>query len=320
MQAELRQLEGRCQFLREQRDAAQAELTAWSERNSQLLEELDRQRAMLESAERQLGESRSAVAGLDARLSDAAGAVSEAERIVESAGTEAQVKDAEYAALSLLRERAQPRSPLSDKTDIGLERLLHAVTVPVEFQPAVEAVLADWLLGWVAADMDSADRAISLLSGDGTSERETILFNPPAGAADPVPAGVESLKDRVKAPAAIQPLIDRLLAQVAVAENLAAARRLLNANPDLRVVTRSGELVTSFAYRGGRPPHAPLQAEAQFREVESARERTQKSLRIARASLQSATAAQAGLLAERAAAQVHLDAARGSAGTGSDIS
>ena len=310
VQAELRQLEGRCQFLREQRDAAQAELTAWSERNSQLLEELDRQRAMLESAERQLGESRSAVAGLDARLSDAAGAVSEAERIVESAGTEAQVKDAEYAALSLLRERAQPRSPLSEKTDIGLERLLHAVTVPVEFQPAVEAVLADWLLGWVAADMDSADRAISLLSGDGTSERETILFNPPAGAADPVPAGVESLKDRVKAPAAIQPLIDRLLAQVAVAENLAAARRLLNANPDLRVVTRSGELVTSFAYRGGRPPHAPLQAEAQFREVESARERTQKSLRIARASLQSATAAQAGLLAERAAAQVHLDAAR----------
>ncbi len=310
IQAELRQIEGRCQFLREQRDAAQVELAAWSERNSHLLEELQRQRTALEAEERSLGERINGIAELEARLSVAARAVVDAERIVESAGADAQAVDAEYAAISLLRERAQPRSPLNEKADLGLERLLHAVTVPVELQPAVEAALADWLLGWVAHDSESLDRAISLLSSDGGSERETILFNPPSAGSDPMPPGIDSLKDRITAPASIQPLINRLLAQVAIVENLAAARRLLATNPELRVVTRSGEFVTSFAYRGGRPKDAPLQAEAQFREVESARERTQKTLSSARTNLQAVTAGQAALLAESAAARAQLDAAR----------
>ena len=310
IQAELRQLEGRCLFLREQRDAAQAELATWSERNSQLLEELQRQRTALEAGERSLGGRTSAVAELEVRLALAVRTVGDAERTVQSTGAEAQAVDAEYAALSLLRERAQPRSPLSEKTDLGLERLLHAVTVPVEFQPAVEAVLADWLLGWVAHDTETVDRAISLLSSDGGSERETILFNPPGAGPDLMAPGIESLKGKITAPASIHPLIDRLLGQVAIVENLTVARRLLAAHPELRVVTRSGEFLTSFAYRGGRPKDAPLQTEAQFRDVESARERTQKTLRGASTNLQAVTAAHAVLLEERATANVQLDAAR----------
>ena len=70
------------------------------------------------------------------------------------------------------------------------------------------------------------------------------------------PPGVLPALDLVKAPGELARALAGLLAGVVVADDLDQARDLVRAHPELRVVTRDGDLLGAHWARGGsaRPP------------------------------------------------------------------
>src|SRR4029077_16234862 len=70
------------------------------------------------------------------------------------------------------------------------------------------------------------------------------------------PPGVLPVLDLVKAPGELWGALSGLLAGVAIADDLDQARDLVRAHPELRVVTRDGDLLGAHWARGGaaRPP------------------------------------------------------------------
>ncbi len=306
---EIQQLEGRVQFLDEQRRQAAAQWQTWTEQHTKLVAEAERLASRLAEADRELEEKQALVAGLEARFAESSQDVKAGEQAVTAIAANIQALEAEVAALRLLRDRTQHQSPVGLVPDLRLRRLLELIHVEERYRPAVEAVLEGCLHGWVAPEPEAAERAIALIAGSSVA-RETVLTEPIAVRPDPLPEHLVSIRKLVDAPGYLEPLLSHLLSGVALAHDLAEARQWIAQYPDLQVVTLDGELLTPFSYRGGRSPDAPLRVQAQIREAEEALGRTQQTLSLQRRELEERVARRGALLAERSAAAAQVDAAR----------
>lgn len=132
------------------------------------------------------------------------------------------------------------------------------------YEAAVAAALGP-LADAVAADTgESAHAAIQALK-EADGGRAAVVFGAEsADRAQPgaLPDGVRWLIDVVECPGTVQGAIAALTAGIAVADDLPAARALVAARPDLRVVTRDGDLAGSGWLLGGSD-RAPSQLEIQ---------------------------------------------------------
>lgn len=164
------------------------------------------------------------------------------------------------------------------------------------FEAAVAAALGP-LADAVAADTgESAHDAIRALK-DADGGRAALVFgadggnNPQRGA---LPGAARWLSDVVDCPESVRAAITALTAGIAVVDDLATARQVVAARPDVRVVTRDGDL-TGTGWLLGGSDRAPSQLEIQA-DIDAAK----ADLVAAQRRAEELEAALSGALAEQA--------------------
>ncbi|MBF6360504.1 chromosome segregation protein SMC [Nocardia farcinica] len=174
--------------------------------------------------------------------------------------------------------------------------LSELLRVRAGFEAAVAAVLGP-VADAVAADTVPAAHAAIRALKDADGGRAALVFGAAAGdepAGEPLPAGAHRLTDVVDCPAELRAGIRALTADVAVVDDLDTAAALLAQRPDLRVVTRDGDL-TGTGWLIGGSDRAPSQLEIQA-DIDAAK----AELVAAQRHAEELEAALAGALAEQA--------------------
>jgi chromosome segregation protein len=310
--SELRQLDARIQFLRDQREHADAERRAWLARQSAAALLAEQEEARLWEASRELDACVSRVQQLDRQSTELTAQLAAAEAEAATANRHVQGLESEIGALRLLRDRAQKPSPLSNGS-LRLRRLLELIEVAQPHRRAVEAALEMSLHGWLAGSPEIAERAIALLAGS-QSGRETILVDPGQVQEETLPAGLRSVRSLVSGPAALEPLLSHLLGNVVLAPDLATARRLRERHPHLHVVTEAGELMTPYSFRGGGFGDAPLDIQARLAAAEQSLGQANQAVAVVHQNVEERLRTRSSIVAQRASAAVELDTARASHG------
>ncbi|GIH49548.1 condensin subunit Smc [Microbispora rosea] len=143
----------------------------------------------------------------------------------------------------------------------GLPGLLGPIATLLAVRPGAEAAIAAVLAvdGVAVASLTAAvaavehlreadaGRAALLIAGDRQSD------GGPSGAARPETpvAGAEWAADLVTVPDELRPAVEALLSDVVVVPDLLTARKVVDAHPELRAVTTSGDLLGVNAAHGG---------------------------------------------------------------------
>jgi chromosome segregation protein len=305
--AELRQLEGRLQFLSEQQHQARTQLDAWSLRHGALSEEFGRRRHSAEAAARELQQVNAEAGAVDQRAVAAQAGLVAAEQAVVDHEARRRALDAEIGALKTLLERAQQHGPLVESND--WRRLLELIEVDAAHRPAVEAALEGWLSAWLTSGPEGFEQmAAALAAAD--DARDTLLRIPATSATVKTPAGLRPVSELINAPDHLEPLLTYLLGDVVLAADRDAARRILDIHPHLRVVTPVGELITIVSYRGGKGAQASLQVQARIRDAEQAAGSAREAARRATEEVERWRQERSSLSREQAAVAARLDAAR----------
>ncbi|WP_029893039.1 chromosome segregation protein SMC [Nocardia brasiliensis] len=164
------------------------------------------------------------------------------------------------------------------------------------FEAAVATALGP-LADAVAADTgESAHAAIRALK-EADGGRAALVFGADDGHRPhpgPLPGAARWLSDVVECPDSVRAAIMALTAGIAVADDLAAARAVIAARPDVRVVTRDGDL-TGTGWLLGGSDRAPSQLEIQA-DIDTAK----ADLVAAQRRAEELEAALSGALAEQA--------------------
>ncbi|GAA4578306.1 chromosome segregation protein SMC [Planotetraspora phitsanulokensis] len=152
-----------------------------------------------------------------------------------------------------------------------LPGVLGPIATMLAVRPGAEAAVAAVLTA-DAVTVDSLNAAVAALEhlrvADGG--RTALLI---AGDGQAVPAraavdGAEWAADLVTVPEALRTTVDALLADVVVVDDLASARKVVEAEPSLRAVTRSGDVLGAHSAHGGSGSVAsPLQVRAALDEA-----------------------------------------------------
>ena len=305
--AELRQLEGRLQFLGEQQQQVRAQLEAWSLRQSSLSDELERRRGDVDTAERDLRDVDAMASINEERVGEAEAGLDGARKAVVEHEARLKAVEAELIALRTLLDHAQRRGPV--RRGDNWERLLELIDVDPIHRAAVEAALEGWLHSWVARDREGFDNAATALAG-AEDARETLLYTEEPALPMALPDGFTPVLDLVRAADHVAPLVARLLRGAVLLADRAAAMRAVGEYPDLRAVTPAGEIITAVSYRGGKAADALLEVQARIRDVESALERERQAALLAADEVDRHAAQRSLLVRERQAILGRIDALR----------
>jgi chromosome segregation protein len=131
------------------------------------------------------------------------------------------------------------------------------LTVETGYETAVAAALGSAADAVAVRDVAAAEAAIRLLKDDDAGRVGLLVggVRPSdgryAGEAAPMPPGARAALDLVTVPDALGPAVTRLLSGVAVVDDLATARRAVEARPGLVAVTREGDLLGREHAAGG---------------------------------------------------------------------
>jgi chromosome segregation protein len=307
IEAELRQLEGRRQFLTEQQQQARTQLEAWSVRHGSLSDEFDRRTRTAETASGELQAVTEAAGTLEQRLAEADASLEGARKGIVEHEAALRALEAELGALRTLLHGAQRRGPL--RVDRNWERLLELIEVEPIHRSAVEAALEGWLHGWVAPGRDGIASAASAVAA-AEDARETLLYAPGDIASSPVPDGLLSVIELVQAPDHVRRLVAHLLRGVVLVEDRSEAARIVGQHSDLRAVTPAGEIITAVSYRGGKAADPVLEVQARIRDAEQALDRERQAALAAAEEVEHFAIARADVIAERQAILTRVDAVR----------
>jgi chromosome segregation protein len=307
IEAELRQLEGRRQFLTEQQQQARTQLEAWSARHGSLADEFERRSRTAEVASRELQEVSQVTATIEQRLEEAETALETARKTIVDHEAALRTLEAELGALRTLLDGAQRRGPL--RIDRNWERLLELIEVEPIHRAAVEAALEGWLHGWVAPGRNGFTSAASAVAA-AEDARETLLYAPPDASSPPAPDGLLSVIDLVQAPEPVLRLVAHLLRGVVLVADRSEAARIVERHRELRAVTPAGEIITAVSYRGGRAADPVLEVQARIRDAEQALDRERQAALTAAEEVERLAIARADLTVERQAILARLDQGR----------
>jgi chromosome segregation protein len=240
---------------------------------------------------------------LDAEYDQAAGALAEAEERQNQLRSAERDAGRERAALAARKEALE--LGLSHKDGSGallaaddrLSGLVGSVAALVTVAPGAETALAAALgsaADAVAVDsLDTALDAVRLLRETDAGRAGLLVSGgrPDGGAWPELADGQQYAVDLVTVDDALRPSLTRLLDRVAVVADLAAARALVTAHPDLRAVTRDGDVVGAGFVQGGLSG-APSLLEVQAAVDEAAERLAGATERCARLRAELAEAAQ----------------------------
>jgi len=307
IEAELRQLDGRRQFLTEQQQQARTQLEAWAVRHGVLSEEFDRRSRTAEAAGRELQDVGQATTSIEQQLSETEGALEAARKTVVEHEATLRALEAELGALRTLLDGAQRRGPR--RIDRHWERLLELIEVEPSHRAAVEAALEGWLHGWVAPGRDGIASAASAVAA-AEDARETLLFAPEDTSWSPAPDGLLWVIDLVQAPEHVWRLVAHLLRGVVLVADRSEAARIVQQYPDVRAVTPAGEIITSVSYRGGKAADPVLEVQARIRAAEDALDGERQAALLAVERVEHDAAERSAVLAQRQGILNRVDGAR----------
>ena len=153
----------------------------------------------------------------------------------------------------------------SDRLAGVLGSVAAVLRVETGYETAVAAALGSAADAVAVADLATAQAAIQMLKDDDAGRVGLLVGSSTPGdgdaqgsdggtsrpAASPPPLGSRSALDLLTAPDPVQAAVGRLLASVVVVEDLAAARAVVAAHPDLVAVTREGDVLARDRAVGG---------------------------------------------------------------------
>jgi chromosome segregation protein len=311
--------------LRGQVGAARSRVTASEEEAARLADAIEQARSRARFAQREHQEAQEmAVGGTDDRAGLAA---AHEEAATALAGSSARVAEcraadrlasAERAALVARRQAleeglravqdgtAASAALLADPEWAGhvLGGVAALLTVAEGAQEAITAALGGAADAVAVAGLDAAVAILHGLKGADAGTAGLVIAgaganpggragesSPGRGAAGDLPPGVVPAVDLVKAPAELTAALAGLLSGVVVADDLAAARDVVRARPELRVVTRDGDLLGAhWALGGSAKPPSMLAMRAAAEEAAAALAAAERAAREAAATLASALA------------------------------
>ncbi|WP_029289370.1 chromosome segregation protein SMC [Cellulomonas sp. HZM] len=200
--------------------------------------------------------------GLDAEHEAAADALEQAEALVADLTERLQAADRERAALesraetlelSLTRKDGAGALLAADGLGGTIGSLAALLDVDARDEEAVVAALGAWA---DAVAVDSVEAAVDAIRHLRTEDagRATLVVGGAAGPAQesaPRVEGAERAVDLVRAPENVRAAVHALLADVVVVDDLAQARAVLAAHPDLVVATRTGDVLSRHRASGG---------------------------------------------------------------------
>ncbi len=179
------------------------------------------------------------------------------------------------------------------------------LTVRSGYETAVAGALGAAADAVVVADAAAAVAAIDHLREHDLGRADLVLGGAPEAARDwpTLPASATYAVDAVECPETLQPALVRMLALVAVVDDLDAARSLVDDLPDVVAVTRDGDLLGSHRAAGGSG------AQQSLIEIQSAVDEAASALQTATAAGERLGFELSRLEAERLDAQQRVDVA-----------
>ncbi|QXU55350.1 chromosome segregation protein SMC [Rhodococcus sp. LW-XY12] len=230
--------------------------------------------------------------------------VTELQEAERAAGKVVASLGARIEALSMGLERTDGAAWLMDtRSGDGLVgRLADRLRVSSGYEAAVAAAFgaaAD------ALEVESADAAISAVAALAEADQGRVAFVLPgtSGPTDTgdLPSGARWLREVVECPADLRGGVDGLLARTVVVDDLPTALGVCAARPDLRAVTRGGDLAGAGWVVGGSH-RAPSTLE-----IQAAIDTSRAGLEQAERRSEELAAALAGALAEQAERAEHVE-------------
>ena len=311
--------------LRGQVGAARSRVTASEEEAARLADAIEQARSRAQFARREHEEAQEMAAGgtddragLAAAHEEAATALADSSARVAECRAAERVASAERAALVARRQAleeglravqdgtAASAALLADPEWAGhvLGGVAALLTVAEGAQEAITAALGGAADAVAVAGLDAAVAILHGLKGADAGTAGLVIAGPGAnpggragesaparGAAGDLPRGVVPAVDLVKAPAELTAALAGLLSGVVVADDLAAARDVVRARPELRVVTRDGDLLGAhWAHGGSAKPPSMLAMRAAAEEAAAALAAAERAAQEAAATLASALA------------------------------
>jgi chromosome segregation protein len=310
--AELGRLAGARAEAEQRAETAQAECAAQDTQvteDPELAADHERAQEVLDQAKAAVEAARSAVAGPKRALAEARDGVAAARTADQAAQRAIAALQARIEALELTvgGAAAGGETLLSADLDGVLGTMAALLTVEPGAEVAVAAALGAAAEAIAVASLDTAEAALTLLRDAAAGRAGMVVGAGPATAARraPLPAGAHYAVDMTTAPEPVRAAVGRLLDGVVIVDDLAAARALVQAEPELRAVTRDGDLLGAHWAHGGAAGsgHSPLQMRAALDEAV-------EGLDAARAEAERAAAALAQATEDEHLAQAALDAAQ----------
>ncbi|MEV6136873.1 chromosome segregation protein SMC [Nocardia sp. NPDC051990] len=300
----LARLSGQVETLRTRSQSVDAEVTRLTVAIGEARQRGEAAQAEFEAGQAELGELEAGEAGLDAQHEHAVQALELADQRVTELREQDRDASKRVASLSARIEALGMGLARKDGAAWLVENRAQGLLGPLSglirvhggFEAAVAATLGP-LADAVAADTgDSAHTAVRALK-EADGGRAALVFDAAAASITPngvLPGGARWLAAVVDGPDNVRAAIAALTAGVAVVDDLAAAAELVRARPELRVVTRDGDLTGTGWVLGGSD-RAPSQLEIQA-DIDAAK----ADLVAAQRRAEELEAALSGALAEQA--------------------
>ncbi len=263
----LARLTGQVNSLRSRAEAAEAEIGRLAASHAEAVQRAEQAGRAFTSLETQVAGLDDGELGLDSAHEEALEAKEQVE--AELAVLQADERDAnqERAALAARLEALQVGLQRKDATGALLaatervQGLLGSVaalvTVRSGHETAVAAALGAAADAVAVTDVESALGAVALLKDEDLGRAGLLLAGTGVAARDDrtdwpeLPEGTVYAVDVVETPGDIAAATRRLLRKIALVPDLPAARRLVEALPDLTAVTAEGDLVSTHYVAGG---------------------------------------------------------------------
>lgn len=267
----------------------------------------DEARAAVEDAKSALDAPRAAFQGAKSSVGTARAADQEAQRAV--------------AALQARRDALELSLAKGDATllEADLAGVLGPLATSLQVAPGAEVAVAA-VLGPVAdaiavKSLDAAVEALELLRAGDAGQATLLVAGSAEGQGDgggrrsrTAPSGTEWAADLVTVPDHLRPAIDRVLENVVVTDDLVNARLIVEGDPELRAVTKAGDVVSTHLASGGSAGGTSvLQMRAALDEAIADLEAAEERVAETTESLEQAVQAELEAQAAVEAAQAHVN-------------
>ncbi len=260
----LARLHGQVNALRSRAAAADEEVGRLRHSREEALERAERAQKAFTALETRVAGLGAGEEGLDAEHEQAVDELDEVEALLAQVRERAQAADrdrhtlaARKDALEMGLNRKDGAGALlgSDQVAGLLGSLASLLTVRPGYEAAVAAALGPHADALAFGGADDALAAVERLKSDDLGRAAMLLADGP-GLPGPegwpdLPAGAAYAVEVLDCPPGLRPALTRLLDRVAVVDDLATARRLVEADPALGAVTREGDVVGAHLVAGG---------------------------------------------------------------------